>query len=124
MAFSQPIVILTRMANKNELAVPTFLKSWRKHRDMTQEELGAAVGLTAASISQLENGKQGFTDESLANFARALQCTPAELLAHDPTRDDSFWPLFQEAEGLKGQERQRVRRIIRAALAPIEGEQG
>ena len=104
------------MANKNELSVPTFLKQWRTHRKLTQEELAAKADLTAPGISQLENGKQGFTDDSLARLAKALGCTPAEILAHDPTREDSFWPLLQIAESLQGIDRRRVRAIIQAAL--------
>lgn len=109
------------MANKDELAVPTFLKQWRRHRGLTQEKLGELANLTAASISQLENGKQGFSPDSLFNLCAALNCTPAELLAHDPTRPDSFWPLFQDAENLTGRDRQRVWAILKAALAPFEG---
>lgn len=108
------------MANKNELAVSTFVKRWRKHRGLTQEALAELVGLTSPSISQLETGKQGFTDESLANLARALGCTPAELLVHDPSRPDSFWPLFEAAEKLEGAERRRAYSVIRAALGMAE----
>lgn len=104
------------MANKGDLAVGSFLKRWRKHRGYTQQKLGEMAGLEAASISQLETGKQWFSDESLANLARALQCSPAELLEHDPTREDSFWPLLQKAEKLQGAERQQLLRIIRAVL--------
>lgn len=106
------------------LAVPTFLKQWRKKRALTQEDLGAATGLTAASISQLENSKQGFSDATLAALARALQCTPAELLAHDPSRPDSFFPLLQELEQLSGESRRRALMVIRAQIGPIEDEQG
>jgi transcriptional regulator with XRE-family HTH domain len=115
------MVKLLGMANKNELAVPTYLKQWRRYRGLTQEDLGERADLTPASISQLENGKQGFSAESLFNICAALNCTPAELLAHDPTRPDSFWPLFQDAENLTGRDRQRVWAILKAALSPFEG---
>jgi transcriptional regulator with XRE-family HTH domain len=116
------MVKMLGMANKSDLlAVPTFLKQWRQFRGLTQEELGERANLTSSSISQLEHGKQGFSAESLLNICTALDCTPAELLAHDPTRPDSFWPLIQEAEALTGRDRQRVWAILRAALAPLEG---
>lgn len=100
----------------NFLAIPTFVRQWRKLRDFTQDELGEKVGLTGSSISQLENGKQGFTDKTLADLARELGCTPLALLLHDPSRDDSFWPLFEAAERLQGADRRRAIRMIRAAL--------
>lgn len=83
---------------------------------MTQEELAGSVGLTPSSISQLENGKQGFSDKSLADLARVLKCSPVALLAHDPTRVDSFWPLFEMAEKLQGNDRRRAFKTIKAAL--------
>lgn len=104
------------MANPNELAVPTYLRQWRKFRKWNQEELAERAGLTAASISQLENGKQGFTADSLARLSKALGCTPAAILAYDPTRADSFWPLLEVADRLHGRDRERVRAIMQAAL--------
>lgn len=115
------MVRILTMANKNELAVPTFVQQWREFRGLTQEKLAGMVGFQPPSISQLENGKQGFSDKSLAKFAKALGCTPADLLAYDPSKPASFWPLFQEAEALTGRDRQRVLAILKAALAPFEG---
>jgi transcriptional regulator with XRE-family HTH domain len=110
------LIIDGPMGNKTVLAVPTFVRAWRKYRKLTQEQLAEMVGLTAASISQLETGSQGFTHESLAAFAKALDCTPADLLSYDPRRDDSFWPLLQAAERLEGQPRRQLLRIITSAL--------
>jgi transcriptional regulator with XRE-family HTH domain len=106
---------VVRMAENYFLAVPTFLKEWRKHRGMTQEELGEAVEMTASSISQIETGKQGFSDKSLVKFARALNCTPVALLACDPAAAE-FWELFEIAQKLQGAERRRALNIIRSAL--------
>ena len=110
------------MASKNELAVPTFLKQWRTFRQLTQEDLAGMAGMTPPSISQIENGGQGFTDKSLARLAAALRCSPADLLVHDPTRTDSFWPLCQAAEKLTGRDRRRVHGILTAAIDPGRAE--
>ncbi len=111
------------MANKNELAVPTFLKQWRTFRGLTQEVLAERAGVTPPSISQLENGKQGFTDDSLARLARVLKCTPAELLAFDPTKPYGFLPLFQAAERLQGPARKQLHDVVKTLLPnPEESE--
>lgn len=102
--------------NLNFLAVPTHVRKWRKHRGMTQDDLGDLIGVSGSSISQLETGKQGFTDKTLAELSRALECSPLALLAQDPSRPDSFWPLFEVAEKLEGTERRRAFTTIRAAL--------
>lgn len=110
------------METEGKLAIPTYLKAWRLHRDVTQDYLANAIGKTSSTISQLENGKQGFTDKTLAALADALRCSPLDLLAYDPSRNDSFWPLFREAEKLVGAERRRAFLTIAAVTRPIEGE--
>jgi transcriptional regulator with XRE-family HTH domain len=101
---------------ENDLAVQTFVRQWRKHRGLSQETLAERAGLSPPSISQLETGNQGFTDKSLARIAAALDCTPADLLVHDPSREDSFWPLCQQAERLTGADRIRLLRTIQLHL--------
>lgn len=98
------------------LAIPTFLAEWRSYRKLNQDELADRAGLTTSSISQLENGKQGFSDKSLVALSKALGCTPIALLVHNPKQADSFWPLFELAEALEGAERKRAYRTIRSAL--------
>lgn len=61
-----------------------FIRDWRKHRGMTQEELAAAVDMTASSVSQIETGKQGYTDTTLFALAGALHTTPGALLSAPP----------------------------------------
>lgn len=65
-----------------------FLKQWRKFRDMTQQELGNKVGLTKASISRLETGETGYTQETLEALADALGIHPATVLSRGPTKED------------------------------------
>ncbi|MGN6143524.1 MAG: helix-turn-helix domain-containing protein [Mesorhizobium sp.] len=62
------------------LAVPTSIKERRDALDWSQEELAAKAGVSTPTIHNLETGKNGFTDKSLAAIARALGCTPADLL--------------------------------------------
>lgn len=117
MAIHRAIVIPVAMAKNGDIVIRTFLKEWRLHRGLTQQKLGELAGLEAPSISQYETGKQWFSDDSLANLARALQCSPAQILEHDPTRPDSFWPLFDRAERLEGRDRKRLFDLMQAWLA-------
>jgi transcriptional regulator with XRE-family HTH domain len=116
-----PDYVFGMASENNKLAVPTFLKQWRTFRRITQEALAAKVEMTPPSISQLETGNQGFTDKSLARIAAALDCTPADLLVHDPMRTDSFWPLCQAAEKLEGRDRARLLRTMQMHLDDAEG---
>jgi len=48
-----------------------FLKAWRKYRGLSQEALGAKVGLTQGMISQLEDGTSNYTRQHLEELYAA-----------------------------------------------------
>ena len=72
----------------------THLKEWREHRGMTIEELANAVETSDATISRLENGKQPYTQALFERLARALHCTPSDLIDRTPTEAESLGSLF------------------------------
>jgi transcriptional regulator with XRE-family HTH domain len=78
------------MAEENApLAVPTFVKERRKKMKLTQADLAHEAGLSTTAVHNIEAGKNGFTDKTLAALSRALKCSPAELLM-DPEKDNSL----------------------------------
>lgn len=74
------------MTKEAALAVPLFIKERRKKKNMSQETLATKVGVSTATISNLETGRNGFTDKTLAAIAEALNCSPVDLLR--PMNDD------------------------------------
>lgn len=64
-----------------------FIRQWRKHRGLTQEQLAQRVDVVVSSISQLETGKQGYSQSMLENLASALACEPWDLLNVDPSKE-------------------------------------
>lgn len=72
-----------------------YFKEWRKKAGYTQEKLADMIGVTPSSISQLESGKQGFTDSTLEALAWALSCEPADLLGKDPTKQGEVIDLMR-----------------------------
>lgn len=74
-----------------------FLKEWRKYRGMTQEALAEAAGMSVSNVSQLEQGRQGYSDEGLEALAEALNCSPGQILMVDPTRDGAIWSIWETA---------------------------
>ena len=60
------------------------LRRIRRAKDITQEELGRQVGLTAAGISALERGDSKARQDTLINLADALDVTADELLGRHP----------------------------------------
>jgi transcriptional regulator with XRE-family HTH domain len=76
----------------------TFIRQWRKHRGLTLEQLGARLDMTASNLSMLENGKRGYTQETLERVAEALNTDPASLLMRNPTDPDAIWTVWDQAK--------------------------
>jgi transcriptional regulator with XRE-family HTH domain len=55
----------------------------RKRNNLSQKDAAVRAGVEQSYISSIEAGKIGFSPESLAKYAAALDCLPHELLA-DP----------------------------------------
>ena len=62
----------------------------RKQLKMTQEQLALEAYYDAGGVSRIENGKQNFPLQKLNDFARALKCKPADLVAEE------FLPNFHQ----------------------------
>jgi transcriptional regulator with XRE-family HTH domain len=74
-----------------------FVRQWRVHRGMTQQQLAARLSMSAASISRIESGKLNYTKLRLEAIAAALDCTPASLLASAPTSvDGMIWKAVRK----------------------------
>lgn len=74
-----------------------FLKQWRIYRGLTQEQLAERVNMSVSNISQLEQGRQGYSQEGLEALANALRCEPGQLLSVDPTKGDAIWSIWEKA---------------------------
>jgi len=62
----------------------TFIREWRVVRGLSQTELGEAVELSTATISQIENAKTGYSQANLEAIAGALNVHPIDLLVCNP----------------------------------------
>lgn len=56
------------------------IRDARKRAGITQVELSEATGIDQASISRMENGRQGITLEYLIRIARALKVDLGDLV--------------------------------------------
>lgn len=93
-----------------------FFKEWRKYRGYTQEDLAAIVGVTPSSISQLETGKQGFTDTTLAALADALSCSPGDLLMRNPLDQDAPWSIWDNVKHAPAEQRKAIVAVVETML--------
>lgn len=78
---------------------------------MTLEDLAETSGVSVSTISQIENRKQGYTQNTLNALADALGCEPGDLLSVTPGVDDALRVLWKK---LSDQDRERWLRSLRA----------
>jgi len=107
------------------LAVPMSLRERRKLRGWTLAELANEIGLSTTAVHNLESGKNGFTDKTLAALAKALQCRPADLLL--PVEGDkkvegeaAVKKLLRQIEGLPEEAVNPIWRVISGFLEDAE----
>lgn len=80
-----------RMAKQRQ-----FIRAWRNHRGLTQEDLAARVGVSREYVSYIETGKRRYDQNFLEAAAEALNCTPADLIMRDPTQPGAIWSIWDQ----------------------------
>lgn len=71
-----------------------FLREWRKHRGLTQQQLADRLDIDRTIVSKTETGKLEYNQHFLEAAADALMCEPADLLVRDPTAPDPIWTIW------------------------------
>jgi len=91
-----------------------FIKQWREYRGHTLESLAEEIGISHGAIQQLETGKTHYRQQTLEALASALNCSPADLIMRDPTKDDGPRSLYEVWEKATAQRRRQIIRVIEA----------
>lgn len=108
-----------RVRNKSRPRAKHFVREWRQHRKLTQQQLADAIGTTPATISRIEKGGMPYIQDTLEPIAVALRTTPAALISRRPGENDQdLWLLLQQAD--EGQ-RSKITAIVRRLIAPKAG---
>lgn len=77
---TKPAVDIARISDQRMTLLGQNVRRAREERELTQEELGKAVGLTRQSIANIEAGEQNILATSVPAFCMVLQITSDELL--------------------------------------------
>lgn len=91
----------------------TYIKAWREHRHLTQDQLAERLSTTKATLSRIENGKIPYSQDFLEACAAQLNCDPADLIMRDPTAPDAIWSIWEQASKA---EKEQIVNISRALL--------
>jgi len=110
------IISMTKVTPNFKQERPTYyFKQWRKYRGLTQEMLAERIHATPSTISQLETGKQGFTNSTLEALAEALNCQPGDLLMRDPL--NGIWSIQDQLLKAAPEKQKQIEDVVRALLA-------
>jgi transcriptional regulator with XRE-family HTH domain len=90
---------------------PTFLREWREHRQLTQEQLAERIGISQPTLGRIERGKVPYNQDFLEAAAEALATDAASLIMRNPLQEDAIWSVW---EGLGPAERQQAIAVIKA----------
>ncbi len=118
-----------------DVAVGLRLRTLRKAKGMSQEQLGRSLGITFQQIQKYERGTNRISASMLVKSARALNVTPTALLPDegDPTpRSPAILSLLANLRGVEElvevyaritspRLRRAVLLLARSLAAPAEG---
>lgn len=100
------------MAKDETPKIQNHLRAWREFRRMTQEELGAAVGVNGSTISLLEGGHRKLSDKWLRKLAPVLNTSPGYILDHDP--EDLPTSILDIWADIPEENREMAERVLRS----------
>lgn len=93
-----------------------FIREWRKAKGLTQEQLANRLNVAVSSISQLETGKQGYSQPMLEALADALGCQPADLLMRNPAMKNAVWSIEDQLSKAAPEKRSAILAVVETML--------
>lgn len=88
-----------------------FIREWRKHVGMTQDQLAPMLGISRAQLSRNETDDRLVDLVVLAKMATIFGCLPYEILARDPAETEDIWAVWSS---LNPHEQRQGIRMLRA----------
>lgn len=65
----------------------TYLREWRKYRQMTLEQVAKILNFDHSSLQRLETGQTPYSQDHLEQLAEIYRCQPTDLISRDPNED-------------------------------------
>lgn len=77
------------MAKKRKLAKTArhYVREWRIHRGLSQEQLAERIERSRGLVSQIETGDTALTEEMIFALAAAFRCAPWDIFRVNPLMD-------------------------------------
>jgi transcriptional regulator with XRE-family HTH domain len=91
-----------------------FLRQWREYRDLSEDQVATAMGISKASVSRVETGETPYTQDFIEAYALAVDCTAADLITRPPDDPDGLWSVWEKLRRSSAQDRARAARVLKA----------
>ena len=100
---------------------PTFLREWRKFRDLSQDrvierlELEAEFPFSKGQLSRVERGEQPYSQDLLEALAGIYGCDTADLLKRNPIEQASeeIWDFYDK---MTATQKAQATEVVKALL--------
>lgn len=76
-----------------------YVKEWRQHRNLTQDQLAERVDRSRGLISQIEGGLTDLTEDMIYALASALNCEPWDIFRVNPLVEGSVVDITDALRG-------------------------
>jgi transcriptional regulator with XRE-family HTH domain len=97
---------------------PHYIREWRKHRQLTQEQLAERIGIARSYLTKIERGSRRYDQPFLEAAAEQLRCEPGDLIMRDPTDSEGIWSIWDR---LAPMEKMQAIAVLRAIHTGTHG---
>lgn len=94
----------------------TFLKEWREHRQLNQQEVADKLEVDRSTISRIERGESPYDQDILERLALAYGCDPEDLISIDPLKPDGPKLIYSKLRAASPEMQKRAEALIEALL--------
>lgn len=98
-----------------------YIREWRKHRDLTLEQLAERIGMTHQNLSKIERGKVAYTQPLLEKLAEEFRCEPADLIVRDPSDPGGLWSIYDQLTPVQREQGVSLLRVIAGGKTGTNG---
>lgn len=103
---------MSRTASPKRPLRKTYIRAWRNFRGLTQEDFADRLGVSHSTVSRIERGLLGYTQDFLEAAADALLCEPADLIMRDPTKPGAPWSIWDQLTPFKRDQAARMLAVL------------
>lgn len=74
-----------------------YLREWREARGLSLDDLAERMGTSKGHLSNVENLKNGYTQDFIEAAARALDTDAASIISRRPTEGEDIMSIWKRA---------------------------